>query len=928
MGAEEPIPTDAELWRQAERLRALARTLIADPNLGEDLVQDACVAALRRPSAVRHGLGAWLAGALRHLARRARTREAARAGVERRAARAEALEGPDEAVARAELQQRLGAAVLALGEPYRSAVILRHLEQLEPDEIARRQGCSREAARQRVARGLEELRRRLDAEHGGRERWCVLFAPLARPPAFPSLPPTLTVLGGALMSTKWILAPAALALVVGLAWLVRDRRHDALDGADADGHLQAELAVLPDAPGEPAESASPSGERTEVPASPASLPPTPAESEGALLTGRVVEPDGAPVAEARVSLRTRELRGFSVLDLEVARTARVIDEARTGVDGRFAFALDPMLAVDVWAEKDGSCEAVTIDRHAGQVLELVLTPGFLVRGRVTRAADGRAVAEAEVRAMQLGERSWAHRRDARTDADGRYELRLPVRERVTVDVLPRVEQARDNLLVEFDSSGVAHLDVEVVEGLEVTGRVTDAATGLPLADATIGEGWFFRRTAVSDANGEYRLTGFGELGVHELYARASGYGKAVDSPAIVDARHRRLDFALRPSRAATGRLVDTAGQPVPGAYIAAVGQGSPSEVDWASAWSDADGRFRCVDLTPSLRHALIVHHSGFATVVYDFPFEERTTSELDLGTLVLRPPGLIAGRVLDTEGRGIAGATVELAGTNRDRRSLVGAAPEREREIAKFYVSEREAFTDEEGRFWFGGTPAGDFTLTARATGRAPLAATPFTLGAGERRSDVRLVFPVGGTLRGRVVDESAVGLGGVHVRAEPEPAPRGLRYEIATRTAPDGTFELRDLPAARYTLEVFPFFPGDVPGSDPLAPWLYSCREHVSPDAELVVLTVRRGVCIEGTLLDAAGDPLHGHQISLVNTAGEAGLGTTTDSEGRFRLAVEPGQTWTIEVSGPSERFDWGTLLVRPGIPSETRDLELRLPR
>src|SRR5262245_22199998 len=169
----EPFPTDRELWRQAERLRALARTLIADPALGEDLVQDAWTAALQRPAAARESLGAWLAGTLRHLALRARRREGERLAVERRAARPEGQEGPEEAVARAELQQRLGAAVLALDEPYRSAVILRHFDQLEPGEIARRQGCSREAARQRIARGLDQLRRRLDAEHGGRERWCL-----------------------------------------------------------------------------------------------------------------------------------------------------------------------------------------------------------------------------------------------------------------------------------------------------------------------------------------------------------------------------------------------------------------------------------------------------------------------------------------------------------------------------------------------------------------------------------------------------------------------------------------------------------------------------------------------------------------------------------------------------------------------------------
>jgi hypothetical protein len=124
----------------------------------------------------------------------------------------------------------------------------------------------------------------------------------------------------------------------------------------------------------------------------------------------------------------------------------------------------------------------------------------------------------------------------------------------------------------------------------------------------------------------------------------------------------------------------------------------------------------------------------------------------------------------------------------------------------------------------------------------------------------------------------------------------------------------------------VFPFFPGDVPGSDPLAPWLYSCLEHVSPDAGPIVLTLRRGACIEGVLRNAAGEPLYGHSISIVNEAGESGLGATTDSEGRFRLGVEPGTTWTLTVRGPRGEAAFETLLVHPDVPAGTRGLELRL--
>ncbi|HEX6883199.1 MAG TPA: sigma-70 family RNA polymerase sigma factor [Planctomycetota bacterium] len=924
MGASDPIPTDLELWRHGERLRALARRLIADPDLGEDVVQEAWLAALRRPPAARVDLGAWLAGAVRNLASRVRLREVGRREVEQRAARAEAQEGPDEAVTRAELLQRLGQAVMALDEPCRSAVILRHFEQLDPAEIARRQGCTREAARQRVARGLAQLRRRLDAEHGGRERWCVLLAPLARIPSSAGLAPALTT-GGLLMGSKWLLGSAGLTALLALFWMSRGHLREGAPEPERSVLGEARLA----APRSEDPPTSVEGQRSVVASGPPALPdPAPPAPALDLLRGRVIDRDGLPLEGALVVLERPELRGFMVLDLQVAHARETLAGQLSGTDGTFAFELDPGLSVDVSATKAGHCTTTMLDRHAGQTLELVLGPGYRLRGRVTREQDGRPVAAALVRVFQLGGHAFAHHQEVRTDARGQYEVRLPVDENLRVEVLPLVEQGRTLVGVAFDATGEATLDVQVAEGLVVEGRVTDRDSGEPIAGAVVGEGWTLSRTAVADVNGEYRLTGFGREGVYELYARAQGYGQTSGSPGIVDARRRRLDFALELARTASGRLVDGTGQPVAGAYLAAVGRGNPSEVDWCSAHSDAEGRFRCEGLAPRLRHALLVHHPDFATVVYDFPVEERSERELDLGTLALSPPGLIAGRVLDTRGQGIAGATVALTGTNRDRRRSITDPLLREEEIGESYVSERETLSDEEGRFWFGGVPEGDFELAASAAGRAPLPAIGLALGRGERRADAQLTFPAGATLRGRVVDESGLGLASVMVRAKPEPRPRGLRHETAVRTSADGSFELRDLPGASYTLEVFPFFPGDLPSSDSHAPWLYTSLEGVPVDAAPVVLTLRRGELLQGTLTDAAGAALSGHQLSIRALDGNPGMGGRTDSEGRFALAVEPGQTWTIEVSGPSEAFDWGTLLVRTGIPSGTRDLELRLPR
>src|SRR5687768_3275402 len=60
---------DERLLEQTAWIRALARSLVADAHLAEDLAQDACVAALERPPADAGNLRGWLAAVVRNLHR-------------------------------------------------------------------------------------------------------------------------------------------------------------------------------------------------------------------------------------------------------------------------------------------------------------------------------------------------------------------------------------------------------------------------------------------------------------------------------------------------------------------------------------------------------------------------------------------------------------------------------------------------------------------------------------------------------------------------------------------------------------------------------------------------------------------------------------------------------------------------------------------
>ena len=186
------LPVDPELLTaQTAWVRALARSLVRDVHLADELAQEALVAALESsqeaaggksrgdesPGAWDEGrLRGWLRAVLRNRASSHRRKSSTREARERSVARPEAC--LDERLEeRATEARRLVEEVMELAEPYRSTVILRFYEGLSTAEIARQLGVGEGAVRTRLSRAYTRLRRSLDARHGGdRGAWAIAFA--------------------------------------------------------------------------------------------------------------------------------------------------------------------------------------------------------------------------------------------------------------------------------------------------------------------------------------------------------------------------------------------------------------------------------------------------------------------------------------------------------------------------------------------------------------------------------------------------------------------------------------------------------------------------------------------------------------------------------------------------------------------------------
>jgi RNA polymerase sigma-70 factor (ECF subfamily) len=163
----------------AERVwvERLARSLVADDATAADLVQQTWLAAIESPP--RSSPRGWLARVVRNAAFQSHRAASRRAAHESAAPPRAPEPSPAETVARAEAHRRVVDAVMALDEPYRTAVLLRFFEGLESADVARRTGVPVETARTRIKRALALLRGRLDRDAGGDGRaWALALAPL------------------------------------------------------------------------------------------------------------------------------------------------------------------------------------------------------------------------------------------------------------------------------------------------------------------------------------------------------------------------------------------------------------------------------------------------------------------------------------------------------------------------------------------------------------------------------------------------------------------------------------------------------------------------------------------------------------------------------------------------------------------------------
>ena len=527
------------------------------------------------------------------------------------------------------------------------------------------------------------------------------------------------------------------------------------------------------------------------------------------LTGRVSDSAGRPLAGAEVAASASLAEGLGLLDRELRRDRRDAGTTTTGSDGTYRLPLPAGRPFLIRAAASGLVPAWHAGGRGGMRVDFTLQTGAVLTGTVRRldgkavVPDTRIVVRQEVPgggSVEVGA--------ATSDRGGVFRLEALPAGTVSVDVQPRELAAPRDFEVQLVAGATRVHDIDLLDGLTIRGRVLDATTRKGIAGAEVGEG-LLGRTVLTGADGAFALVGFAAMANLSLRIRAVGYGDeerllrgAGTGPADTATD---VEVLLQPGRTVRGVVVDPAGQPRAGVYVAAVGADHAEAMfrsDWRSARTGADGSFAIADLRADLGHELLVLTPGFATTLVPFPVDEAQRRDIDLGVLRLQLAAQVSGVVKDESGRPVVDHDVVLRGHNADRFGADAPPADSYRAIDS-YVAERHCRTDDQGRFQFVDVAAGAYRVGAMKFDSHGEVAVPLSVAVGALEKGVELVLARGLAIEGRVQVADGGALPKCHCSIDPE---QGQTTSGDVEARPDGSFVCAGLLPGLYTVTVYPY--------------------------------------------------------------------------------------------------------------------------
>ncbi len=866
-------------------VRALAIRLVGNADVADDIVQQAWLAALKNPPKREGSARAWLRTVVRRLAAQTHRDQYLRRKHETKEQREAHVPIPSELAEIAEQQRQVVAHVLKLEEPYQSSILYRYFHDLTPSEIARQLGVPAATVRSWLRRALTQLRERIQAaESDGRPLALVLLPLLAlpaRPARVAGLAAGAVTTGGLLMSAKKLAGAAVVLLILlgGMAFLggpeqsSSDREQEAKTGPHDD-------ATKPDQARETGLLVA----RDPLPHAAARLFVEGADRQidrDLDLFGRVVSEDGSPISAALIETIHRPWRRVGLIDPKKFFESTAGPKSESDADGQFSLRLKRGQLVELHVSAPGFAHTSISKCVAGEKLEVVLS-GEAQLEVLTIDEEGRPIGGVQVliRNMDFGRSSQTFvGQEGVTDSEGSVVFgNLAAGSGYLQAVHPDLGLSSED---RFEISTSARKTVELLmsRGRVVTGHVRDVETHQPIVGARVGYSLLLERSVSTDSQGYYEFPSWTGNGSPQLHASSDGYGQL----GVMVPLEGPVDFDLRRGDDLGGRVVGPTGEPVPNAFITAMGvrqvQGV-REFDSRSTISGSDGRFDLTSVRVDLPHTLVVTAIGYGRTLLDFDHSHSIAGHIALGDIEVPVGSSIEGIVVDVNGDALARVAVSVSGQNDDRRRLRPGQAELSSKMG--YGEKEERFTDDLGRFRFPDLSPGTYEIVVKVEGRFSSKEEVVLLSETDM-TDLRFELKTGRSLRIRVERSNGDAISGVTVY---------LRADLDTaksETDLDGYAVFDELSSTKVGVMV---------GT---SGYMYAQTppSAITPEGQTVTVVMEKAELVEGRVVSPSGKPLRGMYVEALFAGTAPDTGAYTNDNGSFQILAPANSRLVLRVAG-----------------------------
>ncbi len=670
--------------------------------------------------------------------------------------------------------------------------------------------------------------------------------------------------------SAWVAGVLVLAALLGaVAWML-------------DGELRLEARLQPDA-GAPVPAATPA---TPLLAPQAQLEP---RASGPTLRGIVRQPNREPAQGASVVVE-RAITAWPEWRREPVGDATAI----TGTDGAFQFRIEDRRGLLVAYTHPQFAGGLAEVSPRGEVLDLRLEPGFPLDGFVTTAA-GAPVANARVAIESVpGDSRRAVVRT--TAANGRYSFtNLPAG---PVRIVARHDswQPASQPAVVVGNERVANLRFARATQPPLRGRVVSAATQQPLDNALVellplsGKlGLVDPQSVRTGADGTFVLSGLAR-GSMRLVVRHRDHGTSMTTQTVgVAAPDLTVELPRRCF--VSGRLLAEGSAPWRGGEPLQL-RDAAGQLVFTELGSDGTFRFDA-PVSPGWA-SLRAQAPGFV-------FQRSHTSDLDVRIdeameaefeLAVTAPAVLRGRLVDTDGKPLAGASlVRTKLLAEGARTITDAAVQFDlgmfgSQVAQLFASDRDevlATTAADGTFVIHGVEPGPLLLRTVAPGHGSRLLRDGVDEVGDDKDLGTITLPIGRRMQGRV-RRGGRPFAGATVTVV------GAETQASAITDADGLWRVDDLVPGDYRVRARL-------ASQPTGSRVRTERVPARGPTPNVVIELDAGRRVTGEVLGSDGVPVPGALVSA------AGASTVSDANGDFVLEL-PDRATELMVALPDRSF------------------------